>query len=273
MKVVLKNKTAWLGIIFLAVVCILAIFAPFITSYDPYAIDLPQKLAKPSIHHIFGCDSNGGDIFTRLLYGARISLCIGFTVVVISGTLGVFIGLCAGFYGGVVDAVLMRIVDILLAFPGLLLAIALVAVTGPSIANVIFALSVLGWVPFARLARGQVLTVRERDYIKSAQISGQSHLRIMTVHIFPNILAPIIVQATFAIASVIISESSLSFLGLGAPPGTPSWGAMLSAGKQVILMAPHVSLFPGLAIMLTVISFNLVGDALRDTFDPKSRKE
>ena len=170
------------------------------------------------------------------------------------------------------DLVLMRIVDILLAFPGLLLAIALVAVLGPSIANVVIALSVLGWVPFARLVRGQVIAVKERDFILAAKTSGQSDFRIMLLHILPNIVSAVIVQATFNLAGVIISESSLSFLGLGAPPGTPSWGAMLSEGKQVILDAPHVSFFPGLAILLVVLAFNFVGDGLRDRFDPKTEK-
>lgn len=267
-----RNKWTYFGIFIIAVFVVSAVFAPWIAPEDPYAISLSRQLAAPSMDEIFGRDNNGSDIFSRLLYGARISLTIGITVVLISGSVGILLGLVSGYYGGWVDLVLMRLVDILLAFPGLLLAIALVAVLGPSINNVIIALSVLGWVPYARLVRGQVIAVKERNFIFAARTSGQSDLRVMLIHIFPNIVSAVIVQATFNIAGVIISESSLSFLGLGAPPGTPSWGAMLSQGKQVLLDAPHVSIFPGLAIMLVVLAFNFVGDGLRDRFDPRTER-
>ena len=266
----LKNKLSYAGMVILSLFLLGAIFAPFLSPYDPYDINLSQQMALPSYEHPLGQDANGSDILVRLLYGARISLMVGVMVVVFSGSLGIFMGLLSGYYGGLLDTILMRVVDVLLAFPGLLLAIALVAVLGPNISNVVLALTILGWVSFARLVRGQVLSVKERDYILSAKISGQSDLRIMLVHILPNVLSPVIVQATFGLASVIIAESSLSFLGLGAPPGTPSWGAMLSEGKQVLLEAPHVSIFPGLAIMLVVLSFNFLGDALRDKFDPRT---
>jgi len=266
----LKNKLSYIGVTIIGLFLLGAIFAPFLSPYDPYEINLTEQLAIPSYEHPLGQDMNGSDIFTRLLYGARISLLVGVTVVLFSGSIGIFMGLLSGYYGGLLDTTLMRLVDVLLAFPGLLLAIALVAVLGPNISNVVLALTLLGWVSFARLVRGQVLSVKERDYILAARISGQSDLRIMLVHVFPNVLSPVIVQATFGLASVIVAESSLSFLGLGVPPGTPSWGAMLSEGKQVILEAPHVSIFPGLAIMLVVLSFNFLGDTLRDKFDPKA---
>lgn len=247
-----------------------AILAPVLSPYDPYEIVLSEQLAPPSAAHPLGQDANGSDILSRLLHGARISLVVGLSVVGLTAVVGILMGLVSGYYGGWVDTLLMRVVDILLAFPGLLLAIALVAVLGPSMRNVVIALAVLGWVSFARLVRGQVLSVREREFVLAARTSGQSDLRIMLVHILPNVLSPVIVQATFGIAGVIISESSLSFLGLGAPPGTPSWGAMLSQGKQVLLDAPHVSIFPGLAIMLVVLAFNFLGDGLRDRLDPRS---
>ena len=268
-----KNKWSYIGLCIIVLLVLCALFAPLIAPEDPYKINLALELSPPGKGHIMGTDINGSDIFSRLLYGARISLIVGLFVVSISGIIGIILGLISGYYGGWVDLFMMRLVDILLAFPGLLLAIALVAVLGPSITNVIIALSILGWVPFARLVRGQVISVKERAYILSARTSGQSDFRIMILHILPNIISAVIVQATFNLAGVIISESSLSFLGLGAPPGTPSWGAMLSEGKQVILDAPHVSIFPGLAIMLTVIAFNFLGDGLRDKFDPKTERK
>jgi peptide/nickel transport system permease protein len=267
-----KNKWTYLGFVILSIFLFCAIFAPYLAPEDPYQISLMKQLAEPSAEEILGRDVNGSDIFSRLLFGARISLVISVIVVAISGLIGITLGLISGYYGGWIDTLLMRMVDILLAFPPLLLAIALVAVLGPSLSNVVIALTVLGWVPFARLVRGQVLSLKQRNYILAAKTSGQVDIRIMFVHMLPNIISTVIVQATFALASVIISESSLSFLGLGAPPGTPSWGAMLSEGKRVILDAPHVSIFPGLAIMLVVIGFNFIGDGLRDRFDPKTNR-
>lgn len=264
-----KNKWSLVGLVIILVFIAAAVLAPWIAKEDPYQINLSLELAPPSADDFLGRDQNGSDIFSRLVYGARISLLVGVVVVSVSGSIGILLGLISGYYGGRIDMFLMRTVDVLLAFPGLLLAIALVAVLGPSVFNVILALTLLGWVPFARLVRGQVLTIKERNYILAAKTSGQSDFRIMLVHIFPNLVSVVIVQATFNLAGVIISESSLSFLGLGVPPGTPSWGAMLSDGKQVILEAPHVSIFPGLAIMLLVLAFNLLGDGLRDKFDPK----
>lgn len=266
------SKWTYAGIVIIGLFILGAVMAPWLVPYDPYEITLSEQLAPPSAEHLLGQDANGSDILSRLLYGARISLAVGVLVVVFSGSIGVLLGLFSGYYGGLLDTILMRLVDILLAFPGLLLAIALVAVLGPNINNVVVALTVLGWVSFARLVRGQVLSVKERNYVLAAKTSGQSDLRVMLVHVLPNVLSPVIVQATFGVASVIIAESSLSFLGLGVPPGTPSWGAMLSEGKQVLLDAPHVSIFPGLSIMLVVMAFNFLGNGLRDMFDPKTVK-
>ncbi len=267
-----RTKLTWAGSFVLAVFILGAAGAPWIAPGDPYEVNLREQLAPPSLEHPMGRDANGADILSRLLYGGRISFTVSALVVLFAGSIGVVLGLVSGYYGGFIDALLMRIVDILLAFPGLLLAIALVAVMGPKVENVVLALTLMGWVSFARLVRGQVLSVKQREFILAAKTSGQSDPRIMLVHVLPNVLSPVIVQATFSVAGVIVAEASLSFLGLGAPPGTPSWGMMLSEGKQVLLQAPHVSIFPGLAIMLVVLCFNFLGDGLRDRFDPRANR-
>ncbi len=259
------------GILFFLFI-IPALLAPWIVPFDPEEMVLSEQLQLPSWNHPLGQDQNGSDILSRLLMGARISLYVGFWVIGISGGIGIAVGLISGYYGGWLDVIIMRIVDVLLAFPGLLLAIALVAVLGPNLNNVIIALTVLGWVSYARLVRGQVLSVKEQEYVLASQTSGISDARVMVRHILPNVIQPVIVQATFNLAGTIIAESSLSFLGLGVPPGTPSWGTMLSEGKDVLIEAPHVSIFPGLAIMLVVMVCNMLGDALRDYFDPKLKK-
>ncbi|MBF0240319.1 MAG: ABC transporter permease [SAR324 cluster bacterium] len=262
------------GLTLFILICFLlpAVLAPWLAPFSPEEMDLVAQLEGPTVRHWLGMDQNGSDILSRMLYGARISLYVGFWVVGISSLVGISIGLISGYYGGWLDSIIMRIVDILMAFPGLLLAIALVAVMGPDINNVVFALTVLGWVSYTRLVRGQVLSVKEEEYILAAKTSGISDFRVMFRHILPNILHPVIVQTTFSLAGTIISESSLSFLGLGVPPGTPSWGSMLADGKDYLLEAPHVSIFPGIAIMLVVLAFNLLGDALRDYYDPQLHK-
>lgn len=249
-----------------------AVFAPWLAPYDPMAVDLVGELLPPDASHLLGRDQQGADILSRLIHGARISLTVGLSTVMVSSLLGVMVGLLAGYAGGWVEQLLMRLVDVLLAFPGLLLAIALVAVLGPGLGNVVIALSALGWVGFARLVRGQVLVVKQLDYVQAAEGLGANHLRVMGRHILPNIMAPVLVQASFAIAGAILSEASLSFLGLGVPAGMPSWGAMLSEGRHVLFEAPLVSIIPGSAIMLVVLGFNLLGDALADWLDPKRRQ-
>jgi len=252
--------------------CAPAVLAPWLAPYDPGGMDLAGALDPPSAGHWLGQDESGADILSRLLYGGRVSLLVGVATVLVSATVGTLVGLLAGYAGGWVEQALMRLVDVLLAFPGLLLAIAFAAVLGPGLGNVIVALSVLGWTGYGRVVRGQVLALRELDYVMAARALGMGHGRIMAVHLLPNILPVLWVQASFGLAGAILAEASLSFLGLGMPPGTPSWGAMLADGKAVLMQAPHVSLFPGLCILLVVLGFNLLGDALADWLDPRRRE-
>ncbi len=246
-----------------------ALLAPWLAPHPPQALELLGSLSLPSSNHLLGQDEQGGDILSRILYGARISLLVGLVSTGISAGIGIAVGLLAGLAGGWIEQLCMRCVDVLLAFPGLLLAIALAAMLGPGLENVIIALCVLGWTGFARLVRAQTLQVKEYDYVLAAHAMGCGPLYLAARCVFPNVLAPVLVQASFAIAAAILAEASLSFLGLGAAPGTPSWGAMLAEGRRVLEEAPHVSIFPGLAIMLTVLGFNLLGDALADYLDPK----
>jgi peptide/nickel transport system permease protein len=252
--------------------CLPAALAPWLAPDDPGGIDLPGALDPPSARHWLGQDESGSDILSRLLYGGRVSLLVGLSTVLVSASVGTLLGLLAGYAGGWVEQALMRLVDVLLAFPGLLLAIALAAVLGPGLGNVVVALSVLGWTGYARVVRGQVLTVRHLDYVQAAHALGMGHGRLMARHILPNVLPVLWVQASFGLAGAILAEGSLSFLGLGVPPGTPSWGALLADGKNVLMQAPHVSIFPGLCILLVVLGFNLLGEALADWFDPRRRQ-
>ena len=264
-----KNKLALVGAAIIVGLIFLAIFAEVIAPYDPLEQNIILKLKPPSKSHWFGQDPLGRDILSRMIYGTRISLKVGLSTVTISLTIGLIIGSISGYYGGLVDEFFMRIVDILMAFPGILLAIAMVAVLGPNLNHVILALCLIGWVGYARLVRGQVLYVRELDYVTAAQALGASSARVIALHIIPNLIAPVIVEATFGMAGAILAEASLSFLGLGVQPPTPSWGAMLNEGRQFLLLAPHTTTFPGLAIMLVVLGFNFLGDGLRDYLDVK----
>jgi len=255
---------------FIVFVTLLAALAgPVFTPYDPAAQELARRLEGPSLTHPFGLDELGRDILARIMAGARISLLVGLTVVSVSSVVGMFFGSLAGYFGGRVDDVISRVMDVLMAFPGILLAIALVAVLGPSLANVILALSVIGWVGYARLVRGQALRAREFEFVQAARALGAGPARIVLRHVLPTALPAVVVQATLGMAAAIIAEAALSFLGLGVQPPTPSWGTMLDAGRSHLFDAPHLTIFPGLAIAVLVLGFNFLGDGLRDRVDPK----
>jgi peptide/nickel transport system permease protein len=233
---------------------------------------LAVRFADPSAEHWFGTDALGRDVFSRVIYGARISLQVGLTVVIVSAFIGIIIGAISGFYGGWIDRVLSGYVfNVFLAFPGLLLAIALVAFLGAGLGKLILALCIIGWVGYARVMRGQVLKVREYDFVQAARALGASNLRILFVHILPNAIQPLIVQSSLGMAGAVLSEASLSFLGLGIPPPAPSWGTMIEEARQLFSVYPHVLFFPGAAIALTVLAFNFIGDGLREYLDPKQR--
>ena len=249
-----------------------AIVAPWLVPHDPASQELALRLERPSFEHPFGLDELGRDIFSRVLAGARISLFVGLTVVSISSVVGVLLGAIAGYFGGWLDDLISRIIDVLLAFPGILLAIALVAVLGPSLANVVMALSVIGWVGYARLVRGQVLKAREFEFVQAARALGARTPRILFRHVIPTTMPAVMVQATLGMAGAILAEASLSFLGLGVQPPTPSWGTMLNGGRLHLLDAPHLTIFPGAAIAALVLGFNFLGDGLRDALDPKRHR-
>ena len=262
--------TGRLGTFIIGATFVLAVIGPALVAHDPNVQNLALRLESPSWSHPLGLDELGRDILARLVMGARISLFVGMAVVAISASVGLTIGALAGYLGGWFDEIAGRLMDILLAFPGILLAIALVAVLGPSLRNVVLALVLIGWVGYARLVRGQVLRIRELDYVQAARALGAPLARILARHVVPGTLSALTVQATLGMAGVIIAEASLSFLGLGVQPPTPSWGTMLDAGRSHLLDAPHLTIVPGLAIALLVLGFNFAGDALRDRLDPRS---
>ena len=257
------------GTVIVIGIAVLAIVGPLLAAADPSAQDLPLRLAGPTLAHPFGLDELGRDVLARVLIGARISFLVGLVVVSVSALIGTTLGAMAGYFGGWIDDLISRVVDTLMAFPGLLLAIALVAVLGPSLTNVVFALTVIGWVGYARLVRGQVLRAREFEYVQAARALGAATPRVLLRHVVPTAIPAIVVQATLGMAGAVISEAALSFLGLGVQPPTPSWGMMLSGGRVHLLDAPHLTIFPGLAIALLVLGFNFLGDGLRDFSDPK----
>lgn len=263
----LRHRGAAAGLAVVCLVLLLALSASRIAPYDPGAQALDSGLASPSAAHWLGQDKLGRDIFSRLVYGSRVSLAVGLGTVSISLVLGLFAGSLSGFFGGRTDRLFMRLADMLLAFPGILLAVAITAVLGPSLRNVLVALSALGWVGYARLVRAQILKVREMEFVQAAQAVGTPPARLLLAHIFPNALSPILVEATFGIARAIVAEAGLSFLGLGVQPPTPSWGAMINEGRHFLFVAPHLTLAPGIAIMVTVMAFNFIGDGLRDALD------
>ena len=268
------NLLATAGAAMIVVFVVLALFAPWIAPQDPAQIDLPARLMGPSASHWFGTDELGRDILSRIIYGARVSMLVGTCVVAASLTLGLIFGSIAGYYGGMIDRFLNVIVmNAFMSFPGILLAIAFVAFLGPGLFNVVLALSIGGWVGYARLVRAQVLAVREREFVEAARALGASDARIIVRHILPNIIQPVIVQAAIGMAGAILAEATMSFLGLGVPPPTATWGSMLNDARSHLFDAPHLVLFPAAAVMLAVLSFNFVGDGLRDFLDPRSRIE
>jgi len=259
-----------LGAAIVIVIVASALVAPWLVPFDPASQELPLRLEGPTRAHWFGLDELGRDIFSRVVLGARVSLFVGLVVVGVSATVGTAMGSIAGYYGGRVDQIISRLMDILLAFPGLLLAIALVAMLGPSLGNVVLALTVIGWVGYARLVRGQVLRAREFEYVVAARALGAGTWRALTKHVLPTALPAVTVQATLGMAAAILSEAALSFLGLGVQPPTPSWGTMINGGRAHLLSAPHLTVFPGIFLALVVLGFNFLGDGLRDRLDPRS---
>ena len=268
------NLLATIGVVLVLIFVIFALFAPWIAPQDPAHIDLPTRLSRPSSAHWCGTDELGRDILSRLIYGSRISMLVGSCVVAASLAVGLIVGSLAGYYGGRLDRfVNIVVMNAFLSFPGILLAIAFVAFRGPGIFNLVLALSLGGWVGYARLVRAQVLSAREREFVEAARALGASDLRVITRHILPNIIQPVIVQAAIGMAGAILAEATMSFLGLGVPPPTASWGAMLNDGRAHLFDSPHLVVFPALAVMLAVLSFNFIGDGLRDFLDPRSRIE
>ena len=259
---------ARLGLFIVATVAVAALAAPLLSRHAPEEIHLRDRFAPPSFAYPAGADNLGRDVLARTLFGARVSLLVGLVVMGVALVVGAAIGTTAGVLGGAADVLAMRLIDVLMAFPGILLAIAMVAVMGPSLGHALLALCVIGWVGYARLARGQALRIREMDYVEGARAAGASELRVIVRHVIPNLLGPLIVQASLGVGGAILSEAGLSFLGLSVQPPTPSWGTMLNEGR-LYLDTLHLTLPPGLLLMLTVVGFNFLGDGLRDYLDPR----
>ncbi|WP_404454200.1 ABC transporter permease [Virgibacillus necropolis] len=269
---IVKSKTSFIGLLIILLLIVTALLAPLIATHSPTEQHIINNYQSPSAEHWLGTDALGRDIFSRIVYGSRISIQIGLIAVGISMIIGVTLGGVAGYFGRWIDQVIMRLVDILLAFPSILLAIALVAVLGPSLQNAMIAVGIVGIPQFARIVRSAVLAVKETEYVEAAKSIGAKNGRILTQHVLPNCVAPIIVQATLGIGTAILDAAGLSFLGLGAQPPTPEWGAMLSDGRAALQNAPWVVAFPGVAIFLVVLGFNLFGDGLRDALDPRLKE-
>jgi peptide/nickel transport system permease protein len=268
------RKSAAIGLVGVVIISVVAVFSPLIAPQDPNRQDLFARLQPPNAEHLLGTDNFGRDQLSRLIFGARISLTVGVVAVLIAAALGSLLGLVAGYFGGLVDNLLMRLIDVLMAFPTLLLAIVFLAMLGQRVGgllNIMIAVGIASTPHFARLVRGQVLSIKQLDYVEAARALGGSAGRLMTRHILVNSLSPIIIYATLRIATVILTEASLSFLGLGVSPPTPTWGGMVAEGTKLLQRAPWLSLIPGVAIMMTVLAFNLFGDGLRDALDPRLR--
>jgi peptide/nickel transport system permease protein len=269
-RVFLRRRTAVIGVVLVALNILVAVTAPVLARWDPQLLDVKARLSPPSGAHWFGTDDVGRDAWSRVIYGARLSMLVGASVVVFSFVGGLFFGLLGGYYRAL-DNVLMRVMDGLMAFPGIILAIALMAALGPSVMNVIFALAIVYVPRVARIVRGSVLVIRETPYVEAARALGIPDIRILLLHVLPNCLSPVIVQGTFIFAAAVLGEAALSFLGVGVPPQIPSWGNVLAEGRLYIQQAAWLTLFPGAAIMLSILGLNLFGDGLRDLLDPKLR--
>ena len=269
-----QQPLAALGIVLLVIFLVCALFAPWLAPYDPARLDLTGRLMGPSAAHWFGTDELGRDILSRTIYGARISMIVAVSVVGLSLAVGIVAGCLSGFYGGVTDTILnIYVTNAFMSLPGILLAIAFVAFMGPGLFNVILALAISGWVGYARLVRGQVMAVKEREFVEAARALGASDLRVLCRHILPNIVQPLIVQGAIGMAGAVLAEATLSFLGLGVPPPAASWGSMLNDARSHLFDSPHLVFFPAMAVMLCVLSFNFIGDALRDYLDPRTKME
>lgn len=267
-----KNKAAMVGVTILIILVIIALFGKFFMPYNPYIGNLSDSLKFPSSVHLFGTDEQGRDILSRVIDGTKISLRVGISAVSIALTVGLVLGSVAGYYGGLADLIIMRFMDIMLAFPSLLLAIAFMSALGPGIDKAIIAISIVTIPEYARIVRGSILSMKENEYVQAAKAIGNSDAGIIFKHILPNVMSPIIVRATLGISTAILDTSALGFLGLGVKPPLAEWGTMLGAGREYFYNAPYIILFPGIAITITVLAFNLFGDGLRDALDPKLRQ-
>ncbi len=273
MKDLIKNRMAFSGLIFIAIILIFALFAPFVATHNPTDVDTKSILSPPSKYHILGTDTLGRDIFSRIVYGSRISLSIGFIAVGIAVLIGIFFGSLSGYYGGKIDSTLMRFVDIMLCFPTLFLILAVIAFLEPSIFNIMFVIGATNWMGVARLIRAEILTLKERDFVAASKVMGAHDGWIILKHLIPNAIGPIMVSATLGIGGAILIESSLSFLGIGVQPPTPSWGNILMDGKATLGVAWWLTIFPGLFILLTVLAYNLLGEGLRDLMEPRMKED
>jgi peptide/nickel transport system permease protein len=269
-----RNPLTVISLIIICVMVACAVAAPLLAPENPFSQELPNRLSGPSRSNWLGTDELGRDELSRMIYGARISVIVGVCVVGVSLTVGLLVGSLAGFYGGWLDRFInLVVINSLLAFPGILLALAMVAFLGPGIGKLILALSLGGWIGYARLVRGEILRARERDYVQAARALGVKDSRLLMLHIWPNVIPPVIVQAAIGLGGAILAEATLSFLGLGVPPPIPTWGGMLNDGRAHLFDAPHLTVFPALGVMLAILAFNFLGDALRDRLDPRLRKD
>lgn len=267
-----KDKIAIIGVAIIFSIAFIAIFAPYLGMNNPTEVNMKNRLMSPNEKHPMGTDQLGRDVLSRIVYGGRVSIAATTIATIMIMILGLTIGAIAGYFGGIIDQTIMRIVDILLAFPNLILTIAIAGILGPSLMNLIIAMTATGWVGYSRIVRGSVLSVKEKEFIEAARAMGCSNSYIITRHVIPNMISPVIVIATINMGHTILMITGLSFLGLGAQPPTPEWGAMLNDGKSYLTTAPHLMIFPGLMIMVVVLAFNFVGDALRDVLDPRTRE-